>query len=63
MDEFVSTPLSALTGILELLKATFRSRKTVNIDFRKAQLKQFWRLVDVWTQTFDSHEAVANLVW
>ncbi|KAH8648356.1 aldehyde dehydrogenase [Tricladium varicosporioides] len=46
MDCFCATPIASLPCQLDLLKATFRSRKTFDLDFRKTQLKQFWKLVD-----------------
>lgn len=46
MNSFVATPVDSLPGQLAILKSTFQSRKTFGIDFRKAQLKRFWALVD-----------------
>ncbi|RDW88370.1 hypothetical protein BP6252_00402 [Coleophoma cylindrospora] len=46
MATFTSTPVSELPALLQELKDTFQSRKTRDIEFRKGQLKQFWKLVD-----------------
>lgn len=46
MAAFTTTPLASLPPLLSSLRTTFESGKTKDIEFRKAQLKQFWKLVD-----------------
>lgn len=41
------TPLESLSPLLAELKHTFQSGKTKDVEFRKTQLKQFWKLADV----------------
>jgi aldehyde dehydrogenase (NAD+) len=42
----IPTPLASLIPLLSKLKATFELGKTRDIEFRKTQLKQFYKLVD-----------------
>lgn len=44
---FAPTPQASLSPLLAKLKTTFQSGKTRDVEFRKTQLKQFWKLVDV----------------
>jgi hypothetical protein len=49
-DEFqvVATPVEAVPGIITELKASFESGKTLPIEWRKQQLRNLWKLIDVW---------------
>lgn len=46
------TPLASLSPLLAKLKQTFQSGKTKDVEFRKTQLKQFWKLADVSEATY-----------
>jgi aldehyde dehydrogenase (NAD+) len=41
------TPLETIPNIIEGLNATFESGKTFPIEWRKVQLKNLWRMVNV----------------
>ena len=45
--ECYETPTTDISTIAEETRAAFKSRKTPPIVFRKEQLRQFWKLVDV----------------
>lgn len=45
--ECYETPTTDISTIAEETRATFKSGKTLPIAFRKEQLRQFWKLVDV----------------
>lgn len=62
MDSFIGTPLASLPGQVEDLKVTFQSRKTYDIEFRKAQLKRFWALADVSLISWSSHTQVTDMI-
>jgi hypothetical protein len=47
MENFTPTSLASLSPLVSKLRATFDSGKTRDIEFRKNQLKKFWKLVDV----------------
>lgn len=41
------TPAASIAAVYEQVAASFASRKTLPIAFRKEQLRQFWKLADV----------------
>jgi hypothetical protein len=46
--QIAPTPLDAVPGIIAELNSSFRSGKTLSIEWRKDQLRNLWRLIDVW---------------
>ena len=45
--ECYETQITDISAIVEEARAAFKSGKTLPIAFRKEQLRQFWKLVDV----------------
>jgi hypothetical protein len=43
------TPTSEVRTIIQDLEATFKAGKTLPVEWRKEQLKQLWRMIDVST--------------
>jgi aldehyde dehydrogenase (NAD+) len=48
-DEFqvAATPIEAIPGIIAELNASFQRGKTLPIEWRKEQLRNLWKLIDV----------------
>ena len=42
------TSVSEIPRIVEEVKVAFKTGKTRPIEWRKNQLKQLWRMIDVW---------------
>ena len=45
--ECYETPITDISVIVEETRVAFKFRKTLSIAFRKGQLRQFWKMVDV----------------
>lgn len=41
------TPVGSIAEAIQVLNATFDSGKTIPIEWRKAQLKKLWQMLDV----------------
>ena len=48
-DTFQVTPwpLEAIPDIIQQLNATFKSGKTLSIEWRKQQLRNVWKMINV----------------
>jgi hypothetical protein len=45
--EFSYTPVKEIPSIVEELNLSYKTKKTQPIPWRKEQLKQIWRMLDV----------------
>jgi acyl-CoA reductase-like NAD-dependent aldehyde dehydrogenase len=45
-SRLIETPIEEISSIVQKVDATFKSRKTQPIEWRKEQLRQLWRLLD-----------------
>lgn len=55
--KYVSAEIGALAAIIDELNATFESGKTLDIEWRKEQLRSLWRMLDVRLRTALDEEA------
>jgi hypothetical protein len=40
-------PLGSIPGVISVLNAAFESGKTISTEWRRAQLRNLWRMLDV----------------